>query len=119
MVTPKTVIGLLVPVELSVSNKDKSDSRPEPDIRVRKTELQEINIPDFLMEVYERGKIHLDDNQTFDFKRCLCKYKDIFSQSDEDIGHTSLVEHTIDTGNAEPIRVPPRRLGPEQRKAAD
>ena len=119
VVTPKTVIGLLVPVEVSVSNKDTLESSTEPDIHLRKTELLEMEIPDFLRDVYERGKVHLDNNQSLEFKRCLYSYKDIFSQNDEDIGHTSLVEHTIDTGEAEPIRVPPRRLGPEQRKAAD
>ena len=34
----------------------------------------------------------------------------MFSSSPEDIGRTNLVQHAINTGNAAPIRQPPRRL---------
>ena len=40
----------------------------------------------------------------------ITAYSDIFSRYDGDIGHTHLVEHTIDTGGASPIRQPPRRI---------
>lgn len=36
----------------------------------------------------------------------VAKYADIMSRSDLDIGHTNLVEHVIDTGDARPIRQP-------------
>jgi hypothetical protein len=38
------------------------------------------------------------------------KYQDAFSKDSKDIGTTNLVEHTIDTGDARPIRIPPRRI---------
>ena len=34
----------------------------------------------------------------------LLKHKNVFSKDDYDLGHTNLVEHTIDTGNAKPIK---------------
>lgn len=40
----------------------------------------------------------------------LCKFSDIFSRSDSDLGITDLVKHSIDTGNTKPIKQPPRRL---------
>ena len=43
-------------------------------------------------------------------REIVSAYKDIFSRHDGDIGHTHLVEHTIDTGDAAPIRQPPRRI---------
>ena len=117
-VEPKTIIGLLVAVDISITEKDKA-SQDKHGVPVRKTDIQDTVIPEHLRDVYERGIVHLSDSQKLDFKHCLCNYQDIFSKNEEDIGHTSLVEHTIDTGDARPVRVPPRRLGPEQRKAAD
>jgi uncharacterized membrane protein len=38
------------------------------------------------------------------------KYQDAFSKDSKDIGTTNLVEHTIETGDARPIRIPPRRI---------
>ena len=38
----------------------------------------------------------------------LLKHENVFSKDDYDLGHTNLVEHTIDTGNAKPIKQPPR-----------
>ena len=35
-------------------------------------------------------------------------HENVFSKDDYDLGHTNLVEHTIDTGNAKPIKQPPR-----------
>ena len=35
-----------------------------------------------------------------------------FQMNDQDVGHTDLVSHSIDTGEARPTRVPPRRVAP-------
>ncbi|VDI62731.1 Hypothetical predicted protein [Mytilus galloprovincialis] len=40
----------------------------------------------------------------------LNKFQDVFSRSPEDIGRTNKIKHSIDTGDARPVRVPPRRL---------
>ena len=40
----------------------------------------------------------------------LLKYENLFSKDDYDFGHPNLVEHTIDTGNAKPIKQPPRQV---------
>ena len=40
----------------------------------------------------------------------LTKYQDVLSKGPEDMGCTDLVKHQIDTGEARPIRQPPRRL---------
>ena len=40
----------------------------------------------------------------------LHQYGDIFSAFKGDVGRTGLVKHKIDTGNARPIKQPPRRL---------
>ena len=38
------------------------------------------------------------------------KFKDSFSRNEWDIGVTSLAEHSIKTGDADPIKQPPRRV---------
>ena len=38
----------------------------------------------------------------------LLKHENVFSKDDYDLGHTNLVEHTIDTGKAKPIKHLPR-----------
>lgn len=37
-------------------------------------------------------------------------YSDIFSKGDNDIGKTKLIQHHINTGDAKPVRQPPRRI---------
>ena len=45
----------------------------------------------------------------------LCEFGEVISQGDDDLGCTDVVKHRIDTGNAEPIRQPARRLPIQQR----
>ena len=40
----------------------------------------------------------------------VCKYLDIFAESDADVGTTSLAFHEIDTPDTRPLRQPVRRL---------
>ena len=49
----------------------------------------------------------------------LCENTDIFSQGPNDLGRTKLVKHKIKTGNARPIKQPPRRLPYSKRTAAN
>jgi hypothetical protein len=43
-------------------------------------------------------------------KELLTEYEGIFAGDDEDSGRTNNVYHRIDTGDARPIRQPPRRI---------
>ena len=77
--------------------------------RVTEQELSQ-SLPEHLTELFERSAGHLNESEKADFSRLLCKYSSVFSSSSEDIGRTNLVQHTINTGHAAPIRQPPRRL---------
>jgi len=46
-------------------------------------------------------------------------YADIFVGPDGKLGHTTIVDHEIDTGDAKPIRLPLRRLPITQREVAE
>eukprot|EP00731_Ephydatia_muelleri_P014390 Em0008g110a len=45
----------------------------------------------------------------------LMEYKDVFSFRSSDLGHTSLLQHRINTGSEGPIQCPPRRI-PQARR---
>ena len=42
-------------------------------------------------------------------RKLLRDYADVFSKSEFDLGRTHLIEHRIDTGDAAPVKLPPRR----------
>ena len=46
-------------------------------------------------------------------------FSDIFAAYNSDLGKASLSEHTIDTGDSQPIKLPPRRTPPHHREIID
>ena len=63
-----------------------------------------------LEDLLERAADHLTAAQLEKVRYLLGSYQSIFSQGDGDYGHTNRVLHHIDTGDAQPIRQPPRRV---------
>ena len=65
-------------------------------------------LPEHLKGLYDqsaKGKSKIECTQIHSL---LLKHENVFSKYDYDLGHTNLVEHTIDTGNAKSIKQPPR-----------
>ncbi len=69
-------------------------------------------LPVHLQEVYDRTVAdgNLPAEVTGPFKQFLRKHAGVFAANDTDLGRTDLVQHNIDTGDALPIRQPPRRM---------
>jgi len=61
----------------------------------------------------------LPSDVVHDFKQFLQEHQNTFAKSSHDLGFCSLVEHDIDTGDAKPIRQPPRRPPLASGKAED
>ncbi|KAL9979865.1 hypothetical protein ACROYT_G017589 [Oculina patagonica] len=61
----------------------------------------------------------LSDSDKVKFKDLFAKYRDVFAFSDDQLGRTSLVQHTIDTGDASPIKQRPYRTTPENKREID
>ena len=61
----------------------------------------------------------LADGDKFRFKNLFSRYRDVFAFSDNQLGRTSLVQHTIDTGDAMPIKQRPYRTTPENKQEID
>lgn len=61
----------------------------------------------------------LDDRQQRQLKQLLLDFKDSFAWGEDEVGQTHLVQHEIDTGDARPIKIRPRRIPLARREAAD
>ncbi|XP_023718761.1 uncharacterized protein LOC111870591 [Cryptotermes secundus] len=62
-----------------------------------------------LADVTTAAKPHLSPGEFQELEDLVSEYADIFAQDNEDYGRTNRVYHRIDTGEARPIRQPPRR----------
>ena len=67
-------------------------------------------LPKHLIDLYQRATKGRDANKKQAVQHLLNRFQDIFSQGEWDIGLTHLTEHTINTGDAAPIKQPPRRV---------
>ena len=79
----------------------------------------ETQLPPRLTELYDRSTGSLTKSERHEVFKLLCEYSDIFSTGSNDLGCTDLVQHHISTGNAAPIRQPPRRLPLAKKEEAE
>lgn len=70
-------------------------------------------------DLWERSSAGLDPEQQHQLKCLLENYMDIFAAKDKDCTQTGLVQHSIDTGSAQPIRLRPNRLALSKQQAAE
>ena len=65
--------------------------------------------PEPLQELYQKSSRGLDKRGQRRLKTVLGRHVNVFAKSTSDLGRTDTVKHTIDTGNARPIKQSPRR----------
>ena len=70
---------------------------------------------DHMKDLISRTVAGLDSQYHEQVEKLLTDYSDVFSSSTYDIGRTDKIKHQIHTGDAVPVRQPPRRKPPEQR----
>ena len=66
-------------------------------------------IPSHLQTLYEKTAANIDDVYHKDVAALFNEFSDTFSRDENDLGCTNLTCHTIDTGDARPIKQAPRR----------
>lgn len=76
-------------------------------------------IPKHLQELFYSSTKVLGNHDKGKARDLLIRYSDLFSETDEDVGRTSVVQHKIDTGNQPAIKQPPRRLPFHMQKEVD
>lgn len=70
-------------------------------------------------DVWEKNCEGLDPEQRQRLWDVLHTFRHSFAATPNDVGRTHLVQHTIETGDARPIRQRPRRLPPVRQAAAE
>ena len=71
---------------------------------------ESIDIPPHLQELYQQAVDGRNEEEEKAVASLLNEYSDAFSKDENDLGYTNLVEFSIDTGNARPIKQLPRRV---------
>ena len=74
-------------------------------------------LPALLQDVVDRAGLTGEQKE-----RCamlIYRYKDCFMTPDGPLGHTSVIKHSINTGNATPIKQRQRRFPPSQQKVIE
>ncbi|XP_052231012.1 uncharacterized protein LOC127844654 [Dreissena polymorpha] len=66
-------------------------------------------IPEHVRDLYERSGEHLQDSERKKLAALLNEYQDVFAQDEFDLGSFTSITHTIDTGNAFPVKERMRR----------
>ena len=67
-------------------------------------------VPQHLRDLFDRSTKDLNESQKVKVADLLTNYQDTFSRNEWDIGLTNLAEHEIKTGDAAPVKQPPRRV---------
>ena len=78
------------------------------------------DLPDHLLTMYDNSCEHLNEQEKLELKTLLINNSDVFSKGDFDLGRTELTKHEIRLlPGAKPVKLPPRRMAPDARAAAD
>ncbi|CAC5418452.1 unnamed protein product [Mytilus coruscus] len=80
---------------------------------------QSIELRSDMKALYEKACEKVDEQQSDQLKVLISKYEGLFAESDKELGHTNLVKHRINTGNAQPVKEPPRRAPVHLRQEVD
>ena len=125
-----TVLGYLEPCEVLTTILNKEDNSQVNNTQsVKRVQLNQANSIEYIMPMRQVSHntvndlcipAHLEtlykstekewgyaDRQKL--LNTLIKYQDCFSKHETDLGLTHLVQHSIDTGTAKPVKQPPRR----------
>ncbi|VDI17858.1 Hypothetical predicted protein [Mytilus galloprovincialis] len=68
------------------------------------------NVPAYLQEMFKNIAPGHSETEKDAIADILNKYSDTFSKDETDLGRTNLIEFCIETGDAKPVKQPPRRV---------
>jgi hypothetical protein len=95
------------------------DHDPVPCLLVRRGSAEERMLPEHLAEVLKGTEETLTEGQQEELKSLLYEFRDIFMEPGGPLGKTALVQHTIETGEALPIKQAIRRTPHHQQSIVD
>ena len=104
LISPGSYLGSVSSVSLP-----SSDVKSQAPIQSDNVSNSDSSHVDIVASTLQKLPTELSTKQRRQVADLLCDYKDIFSHGPYDMGRTTLVEHTIDTGSYRPIRQTLRR----------
>ena len=107
-------LGQLEPIDGCVNtiNNISEIEKTEPENKVN-------NLPEYLIDMVQTAEQQVTPDEFKEVSELIARRKRAFAGPDEPLGHTTIVKHAIDTGEARPVKLPPRRMNEFQRKIAD
>ncbi len=69
----------------------------------------DMKLPQHLSDLFECSSKRLNHHEKEQLRLLLIKHSDVFAKSADDLGHTYVVKHRIDTGDNPPVKQRPRR----------
>ena len=107
MVEPFSEIGMIAQVSAIQPTMDRL---PHPS-------CDPVTLAEHLQGLLDRTSSDLDNLQKNQLASTLLEFVDLFPIPGSALtGHTDAVEHTIDTGDSQPVRCAPRRMFPQKIK---
>ncbi|MEW8547985.1 MAG: retropepsin-like aspartic protease/reverse transcriptase, partial [Candidatus Thiodiazotropha sp.] len=93
---------------------------PIQDLYIEDSEVSsETELPEHLRPLLENVSQELNTEEKQQFASLLSEFQDIFMSPDGQLGRTHVASHSIDVGNAKPIKIPPRKCPLAQREIID
>ena len=74
------------------------------------TANQEVSERQLVLQVQLQVGGHLSEQERKNLQDVLLTFSDVFALTDEELGETNLITHSIDTGDVKPVKTVPRRL---------
>lgn len=101
---------------LQLDGGEKVSLKPEK-VKVQTCSLGTLEeVPAHVQDLLQRSSKGLTQEQVMRLRNLLKKYAAVFSQGEDDLGCTNVVQHRIDTGSSAPMRHAPRRVAPVKRQ---
>ena len=67
-------------------------------------------IPEYLQELFENSTALLNKQEAEQLSTLFIQFKEVFAKDSGDLGRTTVVEDTINTRNANPLKQRPRSI---------
>jgi len=96
---------------IALRSSDVVDRQPVRQVGARAgpADVMDADVPLHLRPMFEDATEGRSEEEKVAVAELIKEYQDVFSKTNEDLGLTNICEHAIDTGDAKPIKQPPRR----------
>ena len=119
---PRTHLANCSEVEPDKIFDTENDTKISHEVKtcsITKNDHTNRTIPPHLKIMLSESETCLNEEQKMKSREFILKNANLFSKDDGDLGRTNIVEHTIDTGDSKPIKLPPYRIPLAKRLAAE